>query len=111
MTPSSNARRALLAAMIVTLALAGCARKAVEENGPATMPEKSITEVLKAHTDALMALPGVVGVGQGLCGGRDCVKVFVAEMTPELARQLPRELDGYPVEVEATGAFKALPKQ
>ena len=74
------------------------------------MPTKPIEEVLKAHTDSLMAIPGVVGTAQSLCGGKDCIQIYVVEMTPELEKRLPRRLEGYPVEVQVTGEFKALPK-
>ncbi len=88
-----------------------CANKTVNDRGvEKEMSAKTIEEVLKEHTDALMAIPGVVGVGQGLCDGKDCIKVFVIEMTPELEQKIPKVLDGYPVEVEVTGEFKALPK-
>ena len=75
------------------------------------MASKTIEQVLKEHTDEFMALPGVVGVGQGLCDGKDCIKVFVAQMSPELERKIPKELDDYQVDVEVTGEFKALPEK
>ncbi len=74
------------------------------------MPTKPIEEVLKAHTDSLMSIPGVVGTAQSLCGGKDCIQIYVVTMTPELEKRIPRRLEGYPVEVQVTGEFKALPK-
>jgi len=73
-----------------------------------TMPAKTIEEALKEHTDALMAIPGVVGVAQGLLGGTPCIRVFVIEKTPP--QTIPRVLRGYPVVIETTGAMRALPK-
>ena len=58
-----------------------------------------------------MALPGVVGAGQGLCAGAPCIKVFVAKKTPELVRQIPPAIEGYAVAVEETGEFQALDPQ
>ena len=52
--------------MVAVLA-AGLASCANSQQGEQTMPTKSIEEVLKAHTDALMAIPGVVGTAQSLC--------------------------------------------
>ncbi len=75
-----------------------------------TMSGKTIEETLKAHTDGLMAISGVVGVGQGLLDNTPCIKVFVRENTPELQRQIPKVLDGHPVVIEQTGPIRALPK-
>ena len=75
------------------------------------MPERAIEVVLKDHTDKLMALPGVVGTAQGLREERPCIKVYVAEMTPELEQAIPEKLEGYVVDVEVTGEFRALPKK
>ncbi len=75
------------------------------------MPKKPIKLVLKENTEYLMALEGVVGVGQGLCDNKDCIKVFVAQLSPELEQKIPDELDGYQVDIEVTGEFRALPKK
>ena len=75
-----------------------------------TMPTKTIEEALKAHTDALMAISGVIGVGQGLLDNTPCIKVFVVEKTPELQRQIPNVLDGHPVLIQQSGPIRALPK-
>ena len=73
------------------------------------MLEKPIEQVLKDQTDTLMALPGVVGTGQGLCTGEPCIKVYVAQKTADLLEQIPSEIEGYAVDVQETGEFKALP--
>lgn len=74
------------------------------------MAERPIEQVLKEHTDSLMALPGVVGTAQGLCRKKPCIKVYVVRLTPELKQQLPQKLEGYTVDIEETGEIKALPK-
>ena len=73
------------------------------------MPTKSIEVTLKAHGDLLMALPGVVGVGQGLLGDTPCIKVFIVEKSSAFQQQIPKTLDGHPIVVEQTEAFRALP--
>ncbi len=73
------------------------------------MPSKSIIEVLKEHTDELMSIPGVVGTAEGLCDDQPCIKVFVIKNTPELEQKIPPVLEGYTVNVEETGEFRALP--
>lgn len=57
-----------------------------------------------------MSIPGVVGIGQGLCGGEPCIKVFVIKKTSDLDQKIPKTLDGYQVLIEETGEIKALPK-
>ena len=64
--------------------------------------------MLLEHTDTLMALPGVVGTGQGECDGEPCVRVYVVKATPELLAQIPSSLDDYPVVVVETGQINAL---
>ena len=66
----------------------------------------TIAEVLAANTDRLMALPGVVGVGEGAVDGRPAVHVLVSELTDDLRRRLPEELEGYRVQVVETGVIR-----
>jgi hypothetical protein len=75
------------------------------------MAAKSIEAVLSQHAGGLLAVPGVVGVAQGLSDGHPCVTVYVVEKTPELAQKIPAALEGYPVVIEATGEIKALPEK
>ncbi|NIO03134.1 MAG: hypothetical protein GTN74_00575 [Proteobacteria bacterium] len=56
-----------------------------------------------------MSLPGVVGTAQGLCDDKPCINVFVIKKTLELDEKIPDSLDGYPVAIEETGEFRALP--
>jgi len=74
------------------------------------MAAKRIEEVLKEHTKELMSVPGVVGTAQGLCDDKPCIKVYVLKKTPELGQKIPDILEGYPVMIEETGEFRALPK-
>lgn len=69
---------------------------------------KTIESVLKEHGRGLMSLPGVMGVAQGLCGRKPCIKVYVARKTRELCRQIPSTLEGYVVHVEQSGKFRSL---
>ena len=91
-------------------ALAWADNNIADYRGKSPMAAETIKEVLKKHTGELMALPGVVGTGQGLCEGKPCIKVFVIEKTPDLDQKIPKTLNGYPVAIEATGPIKALPK-
>ncbi len=72
---------------------------------------KSIDEVIKIHSDSLMAIPGVVGLYHGLDdSGKTCLKVMVTKKTPELERRIPERLEGYPVVIDETGEVKPLRK-
>ena len=62
-----------------------------------------IATVLARHTDSLMAIPGVVGVGEGEQAGRPTVYVMVERSTAELDAALPDSIDGYAVELRETG--------
>ena len=37
------------------------------------------------------------------------IKVFVSKKTAKLEKRIPKTLEGYPVVVQETGKFKALP--
>lgn len=67
------------------------------------MAGRSIDEVLAAHTDSLMALPGVVGTAIGLCDGERCIKVLLADSSSDTKRRIPARLEGYRVLAEVTG--------
>jgi hypothetical protein len=58
--------------------------------------------VLAAHRGELLALPGVVGVGEGEERGEPCVVVLV-----DGAVELPTELDGYRVVARGSGPLRA----
>jgi hypothetical protein len=70
------------------------------------VPVRPLEEVLRERTDRLMAMPGVVGIAEGLCDGRPCIKVFVAKKTAAVLKAIPASVEGYPVVVEETGEFR-----
>ena len=70
---------------------------------------RDINDVKEAHVAEFMALAGVVGVYIGaLDNGTPCIKVMVVKATPELAKKLPRYLEGHPVLIVETGKIKPL---
>ena len=86
-----------------------CSREeAINGQEDPSMPNRSLEEVLQEHTDSLMAMSGVVGTAQGLCDGEPCIRVFVINKSDELMTQIPPEIEGYPVDVQETGAFRKL---
>jgi hypothetical protein len=89
-------------------ALAGCRtdvspqkESSVQDSTRMTTP--SITDVLARHTPHLMSIAGVVGTAEGRQDGRPCIIVFVKEKTTEIERAIPKQLEGYPVRIDAVG--------
>lgn len=72
---------------------------------------KTIEAVLKKHTAKLMSIPGVVGTGQGICDDKPCIKIFVIETTPALTQQVPKIIEGFPVDLEESGEVRAYPEK
>ncbi len=67
----------------------------------------SITAVMQRNMKILMAVPDVVGVGEGAAEGKPCILVFVRRKTPEMEKQIPSTLEGYPVTVTVVGEVRA----
>ena len=71
------------------------------------MPQKTLQQVLREHTNELMSIEGVVGTGHGMCNGKPCIKVFVIRKTPKLDQIIPTDLENYQVVIEETGVIDA----
>ena len=69
--------------------------------------QKTIKRILAENTDSLMALPGVVAVAQGECGGEPCIKIYVTKSTPDLLERIPSTIEGLPTTVEESGEIRA----
>jgi hypothetical protein len=97
--------RGLLVALAASFALllAACRRGG---GGPA--PALPAARVIERHADSLMAIPGVVGVYEGLTRGRTVIRVMLATQADSTVRRVPRWLDGYPVEVEVSGPIEPM---
>ena len=82
-----------------------------QESAPAiqsAMQQKTIKTILAEYSDSLMALPGVVAVAQGDCGGEPCIKIYVTKSTPDLLERIPSTIEGFSVTVEESGEIRAL---
>ncbi len=75
------------------------------------MPDKTIEQVLKDRTDEWMAIPGVEGTAIGLYEGKRCIKIFTSSKPQQLRDKIPPMVEGHPVIIEETGAFRALEQQ
>src|SRR5213593_555772 len=98
------ARTLRLVLLAGALACSGAQRGGA--GGEATVTARSIDEVLAAHSDSLMALPGVVGTAIGLCDGERCIKVFLADSGADTKKRIPARLEGYRVLAEVTGTIR-----
>ena len=92
-------QRRRIAALVFVVAMAACGRNK-------DVATQDIDAVLAAHTDSLLALPGVVGTAVGWCDGERCIKVLVADSNANTRRQIPDRLEGYRVVVEVTGIIR-----
>jgi hypothetical protein len=77
---------------------------------PSPAPKRDINAVLAAHDRELLAIPGVAGVYVGVLEDKKtpCLKVMLARRTPQADREIPKQLEGYPVIVEVTGEIRPL---
>ena len=73
-----------------------------------SMTERTIEQVQEEHTDEWMAIPGVEGTAIGLYEGKPCIKIFTSRKPQHLRDKIPSTVEGYPVIIEETGAFRAL---
>jgi len=99
----------VIALMALMAASGSCAPSGdMQQKKEDSVQKKGIEEVLREHTADIMAIEGVTGTAQGLCNDSPCIKVYVTRKTPELTARIPASIEGYPVDVEETGEFKAL---
>jgi hypothetical protein len=70
-----------------------------------------IEAVLRKYEDELMAYPNVNAVGVGEMSGRPVIKVMVVQKVPEASLKpeqiLPKELEGFALDVEEVGEIAA----
>ena len=90
--------------------LAGCGSYA-DPSDPGkgqSMPEQSIEQVQEKHTEQWMAIPGVQGTAIGMSEGKPCILILSSVKPGALQDKIPSQVEGYPVVIRETGAFRAL---
>ena len=95
--------------LLLLLTVGGCLdrRESMEKSSGPTRP---IADVLADHAPSLMAMQGVVAVGQGaLPDGTPCIRVFLKSHDRDLERRIPSRIEGHPVDVKETGEIRAMP--
>jgi hypothetical protein len=70
------------------------------------MVDSKLEAAQRKLTARVMGRPGVTGTAIGERGGKPCLKVYVSDR--DVAKSLPRTVDGFRVFVEVTGTFRRL---
>jgi hypothetical protein len=71
------------------------------------MADKTIEQVLAAHTSGWMSITGVVGTAIGERSGEPCLRIMVVKKTPKILEAIPDHIEGFPVDVVEVGTFRA----
>lgn len=71
----------------------------------------TIEQVKEQYESDLLRINGVVGVGISKCEEKPCIKVYLENESPNLKKQIPKQLDGFKVDTQVTGAIQAQPQQ
>lgn len=91
--------------------LAGCTGPSAGVGSSRETPTVTAAQAIALHADSIMAIPGIVGLYEGLTDkGETVIRVMLAKRSRELERKLPRELEGYRVEVEESGPIQPMAK-
>ena len=96
-----------LAVVAVSTMSLNCGSPSLEKQNVGVQ-QKSIEVVQTEHADALMSIPGVVGIAIGNCDEKPCIKVLVNKKNPELLKKIPTTLEGYAVQIDESGEFRRL---
>ncbi len=54
-----------------------------------------------------MALEYVVGIGESLCNGEPCIRVYLTQADHQTLNEIPTKLDGITVIKEISGSISA----
>lgn len=63
-----------------------------------------IEDVLARRTPELMRIEGVAGVGQALCDGKPCIRVYVLDAAAQT--RIPASIDGVRTSAVITGQIR-----
>ncbi len=67
----------------------------------------SVEDVQRRHSDELMSIDGVEGVGVGEDDGEPTINVYVGRMSTALTEAIPDRIEGFRTKLEASGEFSA----
>jgi len=106
--PKHGPRTRIIVAALIILSGLGCNKDRSNSELAGRMATKTIEQVQQEHTDAWMAMPGVVGTAIGACQGKPCILILTASNTEQIRKQIPATIEGYPVVVQYAGEIRAL---
>jgi hypothetical protein len=88
--------------LLPTLAFAGCGETHRE-------PTMTAAQAIELHADSLMAIPGVTGVYEGRTPqGKTVLRVMLLARSKDAEQRIPREIEGFPVEIEVSGEIEPM---
>jgi hypothetical protein len=67
----------------------------------------SIANAIESYGPELMELEHVVGIGESLCNGEPCIRVYLAQADSDTLNEIPTKLDGITVIKEISGSFRS----
>jgi len=67
-------------------------------------------QIIATHSNLIMGLEDVVGMGESLCDGNPCIRIFLARHNETTLAQIKKDLAGIPFAIEISGNFTASPK-
>ena len=109
------------AQLFIICAAIGCFSAACANGDTDALPPLNIGESAMVETDNLgqiitdkgeliMALEDVVGIGEGLCDGSPCIRVFLARENAVSIAKIKELLAGVPFAADISGEFLASPQ-
>ena len=92
--------------MLLVVLLTACGGSTGDDPAPRPAEDavrsESIDETLARHTERLMAIEGIQGVGEGRTDdGRPCVLILATVPAEQLAGAVPDTLEGWPVRIDS----------
>ena len=67
-------------------------------------------QIIASHSELIMGLDDVVGIGEGLCNETPCIRILLAQENAVSRARIVEELNGIPFAIEISGDFTARPK-
>lgn len=92
---------------LAVMLLGGC-RDFKKEEVQMKGSKHTLEEIRAQHEDVLMTIPGVVGLGTGICkSGKECLKIYTSVPADQVRGSLPEGLKNIEFELEYVGDIKA----
>jgi hypothetical protein len=66
-----------------------------------------IAKLIESYGPDLMELDKVVGIGESLCNGEPCIRIYLSEADHTTLNEIPTELNGITVIKEISGPLNA----